>query len=219
MVAWDPPPRPITAYHLPTRTATELSAVFVLHFSTSWTLFRTWKFPIPKYVCETNSEKQQNCSCINWIVPRFLKLQLHTHMNPRQKRHVQLHKDNKCPKAENCNYTRGSNSDPHPQPRTSLLRISVCSQVSNGILTKENLVRAKTAPTAMSRTFTPLVRRLGFPQQGLFLAQNYTPTERNKNKSNLRTEHTVFMSPKEDFPRNSSKLFSSVVVRMANKYM
>ena len=31
------------------------------------------------------------------------------------------------------------------------------------ILTKENLVGAKTAPTAISRTFTPLVRRIRFP--------------------------------------------------------
>ena len=31
------------------------------------------------------------------------------------------------------------------------------------ILTKENLVGAKTAPTAVSRTFTPFVRRIRFP--------------------------------------------------------
>ena len=31
------------------------------------------------------------------------------------------------------------------------------------ILTKENLVGAKTAPTAVSRTFTPLVRETRFP--------------------------------------------------------
>ena len=31
------------------------------------------------------------------------------------------------------------------------------------ILTKENLVEAKTAPTAVSRTFTPLVRETRFP--------------------------------------------------------
>ena len=31
------------------------------------------------------------------------------------------------------------------------------------ILTKENLVGAKAAPTAVSRTFTPLVRETRFP--------------------------------------------------------
>ena len=34
------------------------------------------------------------------------------------------------------------------------------------ILTKESLVRAKTAPTAISRTFTPLLRETRFPLEG-----------------------------------------------------
>ena len=39
--------------------------------------------------------------------------------------------------------------------QTFVLDFSVCNQVSNGILTKENLVGAKTAPTAISMTFAP----------------------------------------------------------------
>ena len=42
------------------------------------------------------------------------------------------------------------------------------------ILTKQNLVRRKPAPTAVSRTFTPLLRRIRFPYQGFsFLNQTY----------------------------------------------
>ena len=58
----------------------------------------------------------------------------------------------------------GSNFDPHPQPQNSLLRIFPSATRSRmEILTKENLVGAKIAPTAVSRTFTPLVRRTRFP--------------------------------------------------------
>ena len=54
---------------------------------------------------------------------------------------------------------------PHPQPQISLARI-FCLESPTEILTKENLVTRKTVPTAIFRTFTPLLRRIGFPYLG-----------------------------------------------------
>ena len=49
----------------------------------------------------------------------------------------------------------------HPPPTPDFLCQNFCleSGVRSKILTKENLVRAKTAPTAISRAFTPLARK------------------------------------------------------------
>ena len=60
----------------------------------------------------------------------------------------------------------GSDFDPYPQPQNSLLRISVCNQVSTlkwkFLLSEPG--RGKIAPTAIFRTFTPSVlRRISFP--------------------------------------------------------
>ena len=45
-----------------------------------------------------------------------------------------------------------------------VVRISVRSQVSHGnSFAKENLLGAKIAPTAVSRTFIPLLRETGLP--------------------------------------------------------
>ena len=52
---------------------------------------------------------------------------------------------------------------PTPNTRIAQQGFSVCNHVSMEILTKENLVGAKTAPTAVSRTFTPLVRKIRLP--------------------------------------------------------
>ena len=53
---------------------------------------------------------------------------------------------------------------PKPNPWTSLVRISVRNQVSDGnSYSGEPVVGAKTAPTAISRTFTPLLRETRFP--------------------------------------------------------
>ena len=53
----------------------------------------------------------------------------------------------------------------HPTPTLDFLSKDFCLQpdVLDGILTKENLLGAKTAPTAISRTFTPLLRETRFP--------------------------------------------------------
>ena len=47
-----------------------------------------------------------------------------------------------------------------------ILRFLSATRSRIEILTKKNLVGAKTAPTAISRTFTPLLRRIRFPLQG-----------------------------------------------------
>ena len=54
--------------------------------------------------------------------------------------------------------------DPSPPTPESLTKdFPSATRSLMEILTKENLVGAKGAPTAISRTFTPLVRRIRFP--------------------------------------------------------
>ena len=54
-------------------------------------------------------------------------------------------------------------SPPPPTPEFLTKDFPSATRSRTEILTKENLVGAKTAPTAVSRTFTPLVRRIRFP--------------------------------------------------------
>ena len=53
-------------------------------------------------------------------------------------------------------------SPPPPTPEFLTKDFPSATRSRMETLTKENLVRAKTAPTAVSRTFTPLVRRIRF---------------------------------------------------------
>ena len=52
---------------------------------------------------------------------------------------------------------------PSPTPEFLSKDFPSATRSRTEILTKENLVGAKTAPTAVSRTFTPLVRGIRFP--------------------------------------------------------
>ena len=52
---------------------------------------------------------------------------------------------------------------PPPTPEFLTKHFPSATRSRLEILTKENLVEAKTAPTAISRTFPPLVRRIRFP--------------------------------------------------------
>ena len=55
------------------------------------------------------------------------------------------------------------NFAPTPNPRVLSKDFPSASRSRTEILTKENLVGTKIAPTAVSRTFTPLVRGIRFP--------------------------------------------------------
>ena len=58
----------------------------------------------------------------------------------------------------------GSHFDPHPKPQKSLVRIfHLQPGLKRKLFLRKTCCRAKTAPTAISRTFTPLVRRIRFP--------------------------------------------------------
>ena len=54
-------------------------------------------------------------------------------------------------------------SPPPPTPEFLSKDFPSSTRSRTEILTKENLVGAKIAPTAVSRTFTPLVRGIRFP--------------------------------------------------------
>ena len=54
-------------------------------------------------------------------------------------------------------------SPPPPTPEFLSKDFLSATRSRMEILTKENLVGAKTAPTAVSRTFTPLLRETRFP--------------------------------------------------------
>ena len=54
-------------------------------------------------------------------------------------------------------------SPPPPTPEFLNKDSPSATRSRTEILTKENLLGAKTAPAAISRTFTPLVRRIRFP--------------------------------------------------------
>ena len=61
------------------------------------------------------------------------------------------------------NYMRIKFRPPPPTPEFLSKDFLSATRSRTEILTKENLVRAKIALTALSRTFTPLVRRIRFP--------------------------------------------------------
>ena len=54
-------------------------------------------------------------------------------------------------------------SPPPPTPEFLTKDFPSATRSRMEVLTKENLVGAKTAPTAVSKTFTPLVRGIRFP--------------------------------------------------------
>ena len=79
----------------------------------------------PENSCEINSEKRQNRSCIS-NSPEFDSCKCIVKVIPSNKGHVQLHKENDCLRAGNCNcISESPTREPPPSPFWQLTRTMV----------------------------------------------------------------------------------------------